>query len=87
MRLVIGKTQFVFLFQVQVHQEGKLINSVVKSKEEIPECEIKPGPSNISQSMVSRAASSPATRPLPMPRQMTEESTDIVGEIRKGTIA
>ncbi|VDO25714.1 unnamed protein product [Brugia timori] len=69
--------------QVQVHHEKKLKEPVTKSKE-ISEPEIKPGPSNISQSMITHASSPPSTRPLPMPRQATEKGTDSTEEIRQG---
>uniref|UniRef100_A0A1I8EDK0 B9 domain-containing protein 1 n=1 Tax=Wuchereria bancrofti TaxID=6293 RepID=A0A1I8EDK0_WUCBA len=69
--------------QVQVHQEKELKDPVTKSKK-ISEPEIKPGPSNIPQSMTSRASTPPSTRPLPMPRQTTEKSTDSTEETRQG---
>ncbi|VDK77056.1 unnamed protein product [Litomosoides sigmodontis] len=67
--------------QVQVHQEQRH----TKSKEKIPQSEMKPGPSNVS--VAPRTVSPPLTRPLPMPRQSAEKVKDTVEELKKGTTA
>ncbi|EFO17797.1 hypothetical protein LOAG_10702 [Loa loa] len=73
--------------QIQVHQEGRLVDPVDKSEEENSQLEIKPGPSNIPQPMALRAASPSSIQPLPMPRQTIEKSKDSVEQVRKETSA
>ncbi|OZC08496.1 B9 protein [Onchocerca flexuosa] len=72
----------IFDEQVPIRQNERLTEPVPESKEEIYEYELEPGPSNTSQPMTLHARS---TRPMPMPRQLTEKSMDIVEEISEGT--